>query len=65
MSQFVIAIGLMLVLEGLVYALAPGFMKQVMAAMQSQSADQLRVAGLIAVGVGVLIVWMVRVSGPG
>jgi uncharacterized protein YjeT (DUF2065 family) len=54
------AAGLVLVIEGLFYALVPGHLKQVMRAMQELSDDQLRVGGVTAMAVGVVIVWLVR-----
>lgn len=60
MSDLVVAIGLVLVLEGLIFAGFPGQMKRMMALMQTVSDDDLRRAGLFALGLGFLIVWAVR-----
>lgn len=54
------ATGLMLVIEGLFYALVPGHLKQLLRAVQELSEDQLRVGGVSAVALGVAIVWLTR-----
>ncbi len=62
MSQLGMALGLVLVFEGLLYALVPGQLKRMMMAMQQLSDDQLRIGGVAAVALGVAIVWLVRSS---
>jgi uncharacterized protein len=57
-STIWIAIGLVLVLEGLTYALVPGQMQKMMARMQDVPPDQLRMWGTIALGIGVFVIWM-------
>lgn len=54
------ALGLVLVIEGLLYALVPGHLKSMMLAMQKLSNDQLRIGGVLAIATGVAAVWMVR-----
>jgi hypothetical protein len=63
MSEFVTALGLVLVIEGLVYALVPAQLRRMLTAMQSFSDDQLRAGGLASILVGVLVVWLVRSLG--
>jgi uncharacterized protein len=60
MSEFVTAIGLVLVLEGLLYALAPNTVKQMMAMMDKLPPDTLRTGGLAAAAFGVVVVWLAR-----
>jgi uncharacterized protein len=60
LREILLAIGLLLVLEGAIYALMPDRMKQFMAAMQKQPADRLRIAGLVAAGIGVALMWLSR-----
>lgn len=60
MPEFVMALGLVLVIEGLLYALVPGHLKAMMLAIQKLSDDQLRVGGVTAMALGVVIVWLVR-----
>jgi uncharacterized protein len=60
MSDLITAIGLVLVLEGLVYAAFPGGLKRMMSMAQSVPDETLRRSGLIALALGVVIVWLVR-----
>jgi uncharacterized protein len=58
-----VAVGLLLVIEGVLYAAFPGTMKRMIATMLAQTDDQLRFAGLIALAAGVATVWLVRSGG--
>ena len=59
-QDLLMALGLVFVIEGLLYALVPGHLKNMMKAMEGVADDALRVGGLAAVGLGVFIVWMVK-----
>ena len=59
-QDLLMALGLVFVIEGLLYALVPGHLKNMMKAMEGVADDALRVGGLAAVGFGVFIVWMVK-----
>ena len=60
MGDFITALGLVFVIEGLVYAFVPGHLKAVSALVQSTSDDRLRLGGLIATAFGVALVWLAR-----
>lgn len=60
MSDLWVALGLVLALEGALYALAPGAMKQAIRQMLALPDGVLRTGGLIAAIFGVFIVWLVR-----
>lgn len=60
MSSFVIALGLVLVIEGLIYACAPNQLKQLMAGLRETSPESLRTGGLMAMAAGLMIVWLAR-----
>lgn len=60
MIDLLAALGLAIAIEGLVYAIFPDAMKRFMAQVQSQPANQLRRAGLVAAVVGVFVVWLAR-----
>ncbi|MBK1865393.1 DUF2065 domain-containing protein [Aestuariivirga sp. YIM B02566] len=60
MSDFITALGLVFVIEGLLYAFVPGHLKAVIALMQNTSDDALRLGGLIAAAFGVALVWLAR-----
>ena len=60
LADVLMALGLVLVIEGLLYALVPGHLKAMMLAMQKLSDDQLRIGGVAAMALGVVAVWLVR-----
>ena len=60
MSDFIVAIGLAIAIEGVLYALFPDAMKRMMVRVLEQPAQNIRIAGLAAGVVGVGIVWLVR-----
>ena len=60
MSDLWVAIGLLLVIEGALYALFPGGMQRMLVQMMTVPPQTLRTGGLIAAVVGVGIVWLVR-----
>lgn len=62
MSDLIVALGLVLVIEGTLYAAFPGGLKRVMAMAQQVPEHSLRSGGIAAVVVGVLVVWLVRGS---
>ena len=60
MGDFVAALGLVLVIEGLLYALAPDLAKRLAEMARMTPNDTLRLSGVIAVALGVTVVWLVR-----
>jgi uncharacterized protein YjeT (DUF2065 family) len=60
MIELATALGLVLVIEGLLYASAPGSLKQLMLQLQAVPDDALRMAGVSAVAIGVGLVWLAR-----
>lgn len=60
MSELVTAIGLVLVIEGLIYAVAPGRLKSMAELASRIPDDMLRNAGIVAVAAGVFVVWLGR-----
>jgi len=60
MTDFLVALALILVIEGAVYALFPEGMKRLMMRVIDEPPATLRMIGLGAAVVGVLVVWMVR-----
>jgi uncharacterized protein YjeT (DUF2065 family) len=60
MSEAATAIGLVLVLEGALLALFPGLMRRVAEQVLQSHGDTLRVAGVVSVALGVVLVWLVR-----
>ena len=60
MSELVSALGLVLVAEGLLYALAPNAAKRLAESVRDMAPDALRTGGVIAVAAGVIVVWLAR-----
>jgi len=59
-SDLVTALGLVLVIEGLLLALMPDLLKRLVAEILTQPPRRLRVGGLISAAGGVVIVWLAR-----
>ncbi|MBS1166560.1 DUF2065 domain-containing protein [Pleomorphomonas oryzae] len=60
MNDFLVAVGLMAVLEGLLYAAAPSLMRKGIRQMLEASDFWLRTGGVAAMAAGVAVVWAVR-----
>jgi uncharacterized protein YjeT (DUF2065 family) len=60
MRDLAVALGLVLVIEGLLWALAPRFGRRLLEVAAGTSEASLRLAGAVAVAVGVLVVWIAR-----
>lgn len=60
MSDLIVAMGLVLVIEGLVYGGFPNLAKKLAAEVLSMPDNALRTAGLAAIAIGVGVVWLVR-----
>jgi hypothetical protein len=60
MDDLGVAIGLVLVIEGLVWALVPRLGRKFLEATAETPPSSLRLAGALAVAAGVFIVWMIR-----
>jgi uncharacterized protein YjeT (DUF2065 family) len=59
-DDLIVALGLVLVIEGILYGGMPFLAKRLAAEVLSVPEQVMRVAGLLAVALGVLIVWFVR-----
>ena len=63
LETVLLAFGLVLILEGLVYALAPLIVEELLEMLRSFTEGQRRTVGLAAVAVGVLVVWIAKSLG--
>lgn len=61
MFTLVLALGLVLVIEGLLYAFLPGHLRSLANTLNGLSDEQLRIIGTAAIGVGVFVIWLARV----
>ena len=60
MSDILTGLAFFLIIEGLVYALAPRFLVEMARLLPSIPEQQLRYAGLAAMVAGVGLVWLIR-----
>jgi uncharacterized protein YjeT (DUF2065 family) len=60
MSDFLIAIGLVFVIEGLVFAAFPAAAKRAMTSVLETPEHVLRIVGVACAALGVAVIWMVR-----
>ncbi|MBY6135240.1 DUF2065 domain-containing protein [Nocardioides marinus] len=58
MAFILLALGLVLIAEGLVYALAPSLVERLLEMLRSLSEEQRRNAGLAALALGLVLVWL-------
>ena len=57
MKELIIAIGLLLFIEGMLYALFPSKMKNMLKVIEGLPINQLRMSGLFFAIIGFIIVW--------
>lgn len=60
MTDFLTALALVFVIEGIAYAAAPGAIRTALKRMEGISDHNLRLGGLIAATFGVIVAWLVR-----
>ena len=60
MKELIIAIGLLFFIEGMLYALFPSKMKNMLKTIEKIEVNQLRTGGLIFALIGFAIVWYMK-----
>ena len=60
MRELIIAFGLFLFIEGLLYAIFPSKMKNMMLKLKDVNNNQLRTGGLIFAIIGFIIIWVIK-----
>ena len=60
MNELIIAFGLFLFIEGILYALFPSKMRNMLKKLELVKESQLRAGGLIFLVFGFLIIWLVK-----
>ena len=63
MATILWAIGLVLILEGLAWVLAPSAIERVLEALRQMTVEARRLAGLTAVAIGAVVVWVANALG--
>lgn len=59
-SDLLLAFGLVAILEGLLLALAPGRLPGMIERLRALGPERVRALGLVAVGLGVGLVWLAQ-----
>ena len=60
MKELIIAFGLFLFIEGILYALFPSKMKNMLSKLNEVNDSQLRTGGLVLAVIGFLIIWYLK-----
>jgi hypothetical protein len=60
MRELIIAFGLFLFIEGILYAIFPSKMKNMLKKMEKIKESQLRIGGLIFAIIGFIIIWYIK-----
>jgi uncharacterized protein YjeT (DUF2065 family) len=60
MAEFLVAIGLVFVIEGLLFAAFPSAAKRLAATAIESPETSLRIAGIISAVIGLVLIWVVR-----
>ena len=60
MNELIIAFGLFLFIEGILYALFPAKMKNMLKKLEMIKDSQLRTGGLVFALIGFLIIWYIK-----
>ena len=60
MKDFVIAVGLVLVIEGLILAAFPSRVRDALETMRVTPDQQLRIVGIVAAAAGLVVIWWMR-----
>ena len=60
MKELIIAFGLFLFIEGILYAIFPSKMKNMLKKMEAIKDSQLRTGGLVFAIIGFIIIWSIK-----
>lgn len=63
MEHVLLALGLVLIVEGLAYALAPSLIEELLKALRDLSHAMRRNIGLLCLATGVVLVWFAKLLG--
>ncbi len=61
MSTIILAVGLVLCVEGLVFALAPSRLEEVLEFLRKMAPERRRMIGLAALAAGVVLIWLAKI----
>jgi len=60
MKELIIAFGLFLFIEGILYAIFPSRMKNILLKLKDVTNSQLRTGGLIFAIIGFIVIWYIK-----
>lgn len=60
MSDFLVAVGLVFAIEGILFAAFPALTKRALTHVMETPDNVLRIMGIASAAIGVVIVWLVR-----
>ena len=60
MSDFIVALGLVFVIEGLMFSAFPATAKRAMESVQQTQDGSLRMVGIVSAVVGIILIWAIR-----
>ncbi len=60
MLDFLVALGLLFAIEGLLFAAFPGMTKRAMTHVLEAPESALRIVGIVSAIVGIVLIWVVR-----
>lgn len=60
MSDFLVALGLVFAIEGLLFAALPGMTKRAMTQVLEAPEGVLRLVGVVSAAIGIALIWLVR-----
>jgi uncharacterized protein YjeT (DUF2065 family) len=60
MTDFIVALGLVFVIEGIIFAASPGAAKRAMVHVLETADGPLRIVGIASAILGVILVWLMR-----
>lgn len=60
LHDFVVGLGMLLMLEGLLFAASPNWMRKAMQSALASPDTILRIVGLVSAVVGLMMIWLVR-----
>jgi len=58
--DFLVGLGILLMLEGLLFAASPGWMRKAMQTAMASPDNILRAIGLVSAVAGLILIWLVR-----
>jgi len=59
-TDFLVGVGILCVLEGLMFAASPAWMRRAMKSALATPDNILRIVGIVSAVVGLLLIWFVR-----